>query len=228
MPLAAEQKNLIFAPLEVAEAAEDFRDGRAVPLFGADRGWTGEPRPDAPREYAGFRLHARSLDDVMILREAFAARGLEVYTQAEAIAQVRQLSASLNLIFSLIGAAAGVGFLTSTASSMLAAVARKERLLGLLRLMGFSTGSLLLFPLAQSLFTAFLGTGLACGLYLLAAQVVNHLFAASLSGLESVCRLLPVHYAATLLIVAGLSLLAALGPALRAGRIEPSEVIREI
>ncbi|WP_297262567.1 FtsX-like permease family protein [uncultured Desulfovibrio sp.] len=228
LPLAAEQKNLIFAPLEVAEAAEDFRDGRAVPLFGADRGWTGEPRPDAPREYAGFRLHARSLDDVMILREAFAARGLEVYTQAEAIAQVRQLSASLNLIFSLIGAAAGVGFLTSTASSMLAAVARKERLLGLLRLMGFSTGSLLLFPLAQSLFTAFLGTGLACGLYLLAAQVVNHLFASSLSGLESVCRLLPVHYAATLLIVAGLSLLAALGPALRAGRIEPSEVIREI
>ena len=228
LPLAAEQKNLVFAPLEVVEAAEDFRDGRAVPLFGADRGWTGEPRPEGPREYAGFRLHARSLDGVMALRDAFAARGLEVHTQAEAIAQVRQLSASLDLIFSLIGAAAAVGFLTSTASSMLAAVARKERLLGLLRLMGFSTGALLLFPLAQSLLTALLGTGLACGLYLLAAQVVNHLFAASLSGLESVCRLLPVHYAATLLIVAGLSLLAALGPALRAGRIEPSEVIREI
>ena len=171
---------------------------------------------------------ARNLDGVTALRDAFAARGLEVYTQAEAIAQVRQLSGSLDLIFSLIGAAAAVGFLTSTASSMLAAVARKERLLGLLRLMGFSTGALLLFPLAQSLLTALLGTGLACGLYLLAAQVVNHLFAASLSGLESVCRLLPVHYAATLLIVAGLSLLAALGPALRAGRIEPSEVIREI
>lgn len=228
LPLAAEQKNLVFAPLEVVEAAEDFRDGRAVPLFGADRGWTGEPRPEGPRAYAGFRLHARSLDDVMTLRDAFAARGLDVYTQAEAIAQIRQLSASLNLIFSLIGLAAGVGFVTSTASSMLAAVARKERLLGLLRLMGFSTGSLLLFPLAQSLLTALLGTGLACGLYLLAAQVVNHLFAASLSGLESVCRLLPVHYAVTLLIVAGLSLLAALGPALRAGRIEPSEVIREI
>ena len=43
-----------------------------------------------------------------------------------------------------------------------------------------------------------------------------------------VCRLLPEHFAAALLIVAGLSLLAALGPALRAGRIEPSEVIREV
>lgn len=228
LPLAAEQKSLVFAPLEVVEAAEDFRDGRAVPLFGAERGWTGEPRPEGPRVYAGFRLHARSLEDVLALRQAFAARGLEVYTQAEAIAQVRQLSASLNLIFSLIGAAAGVGFLTSTASSMLAAVARKERLLGLLRLMGFSTGALLLFPLAQSLLTALLGTALAGGIFLLAAQAVNHLFAGSLSGLESVCRLLPEHFAAALLIVAGLSLLATIGPALRAGRIEPSEVIREV
>ena len=35
-------------------------------------------------------------------------------------------------------------------------------------------------------------------------------------------------YATGGVVVAGLSLLAALGPALRAGRIEPSEVIREI
>ncbi|WP_300775031.1 FtsX-like permease family protein, partial [uncultured Desulfovibrio sp.] len=102
------------------------------------------------------------------------------------------------------------------------------RLLGLLRLMGFSTGALLLFPLAQSLLTALLGTALAGGIFLLAAQAVDHLFAGSLSGLESVCRLLPEHFAAALLIVAGLSLLATIGPALRAGRIEPSEVIREV
>lgn len=228
LPLAAEQKALAFVPQEVTDAAEDFRDGRAVPLFGAQRGWTGEARPDSPRAYASFRLHARSLDDVMRLRDAFAARQVDVYTQAEAIARIQRLSASLTLIFSLIGAAAGAGFLASTASSMLAAVKRKERLLGLLRLMGFSTTSLLLFPLAQSLLTAVLGTATACSLYLLAAQAVNHLFASSLTGLESVCRLLPEHFATALLMVSALSLLAALGPALRAGRIEPSEVIREI
>lgn len=228
LPVAAEQRPLAYAPLPVVEAAEDFRDGRAVPLLGPERGWTGEDRPDAPRAYAGFRLYARTLDDVMRLRDAFAVQHIEVYTQAESIEQIKNLSLSLNLIFSLIGSAAAVGFLASTTSSMLAAVKRKERLLGLLRLSGFSTGSLLLFPLTQSLATALLGTAVACGLCALTAQGIDYLFAASLAGMESICRLLPVHYALALGMVCTLSLVAALGPALRASRVEPSEVIREI
>ena len=228
LPLAAQQKDVAYVPLPLMEATEDYRDGRAVPELGTQNGWTGDPRPQEPRIYPGFRLYVRSLDDVMQLRQAFAAQKLDVYTHAEEIEQVTALARALNLIFALICAATAIGFLASTASSVLASIKRKQRILGLLRLNGFTTGALLLFPLAQSLLTALLGTALAAGVYGVAALVINTLFSASVSGMEQVCLLLPQHFLLTFAAVAGLALLAALGPALRAARIEPSEVIREI
>ena len=228
LPLAAQQKDVAYVPLPLMEATEDYRDGRAVPELGAQNGWTGEPRPQEARVYPGFRLYARSLDDVMRLRQNFAAQKLDVYTHAEEIEQVTALARALNMIFALICAATAIGFLASTASSVLASIKRKQRILGLLRLNGFTTGSLLLFPLSQSLLTALFGTALAAGVYGVAAFVINTLFSARVSGLEQVCLLLPQHLLFTFAAVAGLALLAALGPALRAARIEPSEVIREI
>ena len=228
LPLAAQQKDVAYVPLPLMEATEDYRDGRAVPELGTQNGWTGEPRPQEARVYPGFRLYVRSLDDVMHLRQAFAAQKLDVYTHAEEIEQVTALARALNLIFALICAATAIGFLASTISSVLASIKRKQRILGLLRLNGFTTGRLLLFPLVQSLLTALFGTALAAGVYGVAAFVINTLFSASVSGLEQVCLLLPEHFLITFAAVAGLALLAALGPALRAARIEPSEVIREI
>ena len=178
--------------------------------------------------YPGFRLYARNMAAVSSLRQGFARQKLDVYTHAEEIEQVSTLARALNLIFGLICAAAAAGFLASTASSALAGVKRKERILGLLRLTGFATGALMLFPLMQALLTALLGTTLAAGIYAVAAAIINRLFAASLNGMEQVCRLLPEHFLLAFALVAGLSLLAALGPALRAARVEPSEVIRDV
>ena len=228
LPLAAQQKDVAYVPLPLMEATEDYRDGRAVPELGAQNGWTGEPRPQGERVYPGFRLYARGLDHVMPLREAFAAQKLDVYTHAEEIEQVTALARALNLIFALICAATGIGFLASTASNVLAGIKRKERILGLLRLHGFTTGKLMLFPLAQSLLTALAGTALASGVYGVAAFAINRLFSASVIGMEQVCLLLPEHFALAFAAVSGLALLAALAPALRAARVEPSEVIREI
>ena len=227
LPLAAQQKNVAYVPLPFLEAAEDYRDGRAVPLFGPEHAADGD-QPPAERLYAGFRLYARSLDDVAPLRDFFQQQGITVHTEAEAIDQVRRLSTSLDIIFLLIGGAAAAGFTASTTSSTLAAVRRKQRLLGLLRLGGFSTLELLLFPLLQALLTAVLGTGLALGLYAAAQGAVNRIFAAGLDDMEHVCRLLPEHAVVTLVLVCLLSLLAALLPSLRGARTEPSEVIREI
>ena len=228
LPLAAQQKDVAYVPLPLMEATEDYRDGRAVPELGAQNGWTGEPRPQGERVYPGFRLYARGLDHVMPLREAFAAQKLDVYTHAEEIEQVTALARALNMIFALICAATAIGFLASTASSVLAGIKRKERVLGLLRLHGFTTGKLMLFPLAQSLLTALAGTALASGVYGVAAFAINKLFSASVTGMEQVCLLLPEHFVLAFAAVSGLALLAALAPALRAARVEPSEVIREI
>lgn len=225
LPLEAQQKDIAFVPLPLLEATEAYRDGRAVP----DYGWTGEtPPPAESRLYPSFRLYARSLDDVANLRDFFAQQRIEVYTRAEEIAAVRQLDASLTLIFGLIGAAAGIGFMASTASAALAAVKRKERVLGLIRLMGYPTGAIMLFPLFQTLLTAVLGTGLAALVYSGTALLINRLFASSVQHVEQVCVLTPLHLLTALSLVLLLSLAATIQPAARAARIEPSEVIRDV
>ncbi len=228
LPLAAQQKDGAYIPLALLEASEDFRDGRGVPALGEENGWSGEPVPEGERVYPGFRLYAATLDDVPLLRARFAERNVATYTHAEEIAQIKALERGLNVIFSLVCAAAGLGFFFSTASSVFAGIKRKERTLGLLQLAGFSTGAIMLFPLVQVVLTALLGTGLASLVYLAIAHVINSLFQGSLQGLEQVCRLLPCHYGLALGASAGLSLLAALGPAWHSTKIEPSEVIRDV
>lgn len=225
LPLEAQQKDMAFVPLPILEATEDYRDGRAVPALG----WSGEsPPPAEQRVYPSFRLYARTLDDVSSLRDFFVQQRMEVYTRAEEIAVVRRLDASLTLIFGLIGAAAAVGFVASTASATLAAVKRKERVLGLIRLMGFPTVAIMLFPIFQMLLTALLGTSLAALIYGGTAVIINQLFANSLQQVEKICALSPLHLLTALGLVLLLSCLATLQPAARAARIEPSEVIRDV
>ncbi len=228
LPLAARQNPTAYIPLELLLACEDFRDFRAAPELGAENGWTGEPRPEQDRIYPDFRLYASTLNDVAALRDYFEGRNIETYTHAEEIEQINLLETGLNLIFTLICSTAAVGFFLSTASSVFAGIKRKERTLGLLQLMGFPTGSLMFFPLTQALLTAVFGSLLASGCYAGFSAVLNRLFAGALDSAGDVCRLNPEHFLLAAGISCGISLLAALGPALHSTRIEPSEVIRDV
>jgi putative ABC transport system permease protein len=225
LPLAAQSRDVAFVSLPLLEATEAFRDGFAVPALH----WPGEtPEAGQDRSYASFRLYARSLDQVGSLRNFLHARGIEVYTKAAEIEAVTNLDRSFTLIFSLISAAAAAGFFASTVSSALAGVKRKERHLGLIRLLGFPAGSIMAFPITQALLTAIFGVSLASALYAGAARAIDALFSASLGDMEQLCRLLPEHLAIAFGLVAALSVLAALPPAARAARIEASEVIRDV
>ncbi|QHF01167.1 MULTISPECIES: ABC transporter permease [Pseudomonas syringae group] len=222
LPLESFQRDALFAPLAFLEAAEDYRDGRAVTVFG----WEGEPRSDKPRIYPAFRLYARGLNDVEPLRRYFADNGILVSTQSQAIAQVQSLSRNLTIVFWVIAGLAVAGAGAAIFAGALASVERKRRELSVLRLLGFSTGGLLLFVVLQALYSGTLAAVLGAALYGVAELGLNRLFVQV--GGEYASHLLPHHYLVALLAVLGASTVAATLGGLRVARIEASEGIRDV
>lgn len=223
LPLGAFGRDGLFAAPALLEAAEDFRDGRAVQAFG----WPGEATGDhAARIYPAFRLYARSLDDVEPLRLHFAKQGVEVFTQAAAIERVRSLSRNLTLVFWLIAALALAGAFAAICAGALAAVQRKRRELAVLRLVGFGTSALLAFVVLQALYSSAFATLLSALVYRLAQGGLNHLFVAQPG--EHAAQLLPVHYLIAVLAVLAASLLAALLGGWRTCRIDAAQGVRDV
>ncbi len=224
LPLEAFQREAAFVRLELLQATEDYRDGFGVPAYG----WPGPVLPEGERVYPSFRLYARGVHDVARLRDLLNGQGLEIYTRAEEIEVVRSLDRSLGLIFGLIALVAVAGYFASMASSALANVNRKSRYLGIIRLIGFSTGSIVCFPIVQSLATSLLGTFSAFALYGVVALAINGLFGRYLSEGEYVCRLAPGHLVLAVALTAAMGAAASAFAAYRVSRIEPSEVIRDV
>lgn len=208
-----------FVSSALMDATEDFRDGRAVPALD----WKGQDASDWIRQYPGFRLYARSIDDVIPLRDLFEEAGIQVKTKAADIAVVKRIDENLSMIFWIIALVGITGFSLSLGASLWANVDRKQRELSVLRLVGFRSLDIVGFPFLQALYTGFLGWGLASLLYLALQSSINGIFTE-----RTICILLPPHFAAAL----GITLLAALTAAvlggMRAVRIEPSEGLREV
>ena len=224
LPLDAFLREAAFVRLELLEATEDYRDGHRSETFG----WPGSARPTRPRVYPSFRLYARSIYDVGTLRGMLLDQGLEVYTQAENIETVKRLDHSFNLIFSLIAIVAVLGYFASMLSNVLANVNRKSRYLGISSLIGFSTETIIWYPIVQSMTTSVLGTVMAVFLYKIAQKMINGLFSEYLSAGEYVCRLSLYHMLTGFVLTLGFAMLASAYGAFRVSRIEPSEVIREV
>lgn len=211
-------------PLALLVATEDYRDGVAVPGLG----WEGSPPPVGPRSYARFRLYATSIYTVAALQAALTAEGIEVRTQVAEIAAMQSLDRNLTRVFWLIALIGTLGFLASLAANLLANVERKRRELSIVRLIGFPTLSLVLFPVTQAILVAVMGALAALCVYLPVATALNSWFATNLRSGESICRLLPGHVA----IALGATLLGAAASAAwagwRAARIEPAEGLRDV
>ncbi|WP_294738949.1 ABC transporter permease [uncultured Pseudomonas sp.] len=223
LPLEAFARDGLFAPLGLLEAAEDYRDGRAVPAFGWDGDAVGVSEQ---RVYPAFRLYARRLVDVEPLRVYFAGQNVLVSTQAQTIAQVQSLSRNLSIVFWIIAGLALAGAFAAIFAGALAAVARKRRELSVLRLLGFSTAGLLLFVVLQALYSAGFAAVLSGVLYGLAESGLNQLFV-QVPG-EYASHLLARHYGLALVASLGVSAVAAACGGWRVARIQASEGIRDV
>ena len=222
-PATAFKRDAVFASVMLVEALEDYRDGRAV----AALEWEGNSDAQE-RSYTGFRLYAASIYDVAGLRDSFQRSGIEVRTQAADIESVQRMDATLSAIYWAIAVIGLGGFSLSLGASLWANVDRKRKELSVLRLVGFRTGDIIVFPVVQGLYTAVFGWALACGIYVAAAWSINFMLAPQLETAQKICRLLPEHFMIALAITVGASVLAAILAGIRAARVEPSEGLREI
>jgi putative ABC transport system permease protein len=212
----------LFVSADLIAAVEDFFDGRAVPALD----WDGAPARSTERTFAGFRLYARSIKDVAPIRSALRADGVDVRTSAADIALVQTLDRNLSAVYWIIASIAIAGFCVSSGTNVWANIDRKHREFSMLRLTGFRTGDIVWFPILQATLTSVAAWLLACVAFLIVQAVLNGLLAASVGGGAAVCRLLPWHFAAALILTD----LAAAGAAAAGGRriaeLEPSLGLR--
>jgi putative ABC transport system permease protein len=223
-PPSAFGRDGVFVDLKTLLLVDRFTDGAlpatATPADIAD---------DATRIFAGFRAHARRLEDVTRIDHDLRRDGVEVETLAEQVEGLLSLDRSLTLLFALLAGLGGVGYLVSLGVGLYANVERKQRDLSLLRLIGLSRRDLVVFPLIQALIIAGAGAALASLLALAVAGLVNRLplAGANAAGARAICVIEAQHLLLAFLVSLLGAALSAAFAGYRAARIEPAEGLRD-
>ena len=146
-------RSVAFVNLDLLIASEQFKDGRAVP----ELGWDGNSDALAKRVYPSFRLYARSIYDVENLVTDLEKEGARVKAKVGEVNTVQSIDENLSVIFWIIACVGALGFSFSLGASLWANVDRKRKELSVLRLIGFKSGRIIMFPVLQAGYTAILG-----------------------------------------------------------------------
>jgi putative ABC transport system permease protein len=217
-------RNVAFVSLGLLIASEKFKDGRAVD----ELGWGGNSDKLAERVYPSFRLYARSIYDVENIVADLEKEGGRVKANVGEITTVQSIDDNLSVIFWIIACVGALGFSFSLGASLWANVDRKRKELSVLRLIGFKSGRIIMFPVLQSLYTAVLGWLVAVLVYLTFEYLINFFLAPRLNLDQALCFLLTKHFLWALGMTIVIAIFAAIMGGMRAARIEPSDGLREI
>jgi putative ABC transport system permease protein len=217
-------RNVAFVSLDLLIASELFKDGRAV----KDLSWGGDSEASTERIYPSFRLYARSIYDVEKLVNDLEKEGAKIKANVAEIATVQSIDQNLSVIFWIIACVGAIGFSFSLGASLWANVDRKRKELSVLRLIGFKSGRIVMFPVLQSFYTAILGWLLAVLVYLGFEHLINYFLAPRLNLDRALCFLLTEHFLFALGLTVFVAIVAAILGGARAAGIEPSEGLREI
>ena len=217
-------RSVAFVSLDLLIASEKFKDGRAVD----EVGWGGNSDKLAERVYPSFRLYARSIYDVENIVADLEKEGGRVKANVGEITTVQSIDENLSVIFWIIACVGALGFSFSLGASLWANVDRKRKELSVLRLVGFKSGRIIMFPVLQSFYTAVLGWLVAVLVYLTFEYLINFFLAPRLNLDRALCFLLTEHFLWALAMTIGIAIFAAIMGGMRAARIEPSDGLREI
>jgi len=177
--------------------------------------------------YRGFRLYARSIDDVPTLHREFIAQDIDVITKAQEIEKVRVFDRGLTRIFWLVAIVGIAGGMAALIASLYASVERKKRDMSVLRLMGLSRVEVFQFPIYQGVTIALISVVVAMGGYALLSSTINFVFAEDLRIGQKICRLSSEHFVLTFLFTGLIAALSSLLAAWKTTQIDPAEAIRE-
>ncbi|WP_294956607.1 ABC transporter permease [Sulfurovum sp.] len=179
------------------------------------------------RGYASFRIYAKTLEDVAVLKKFFENQGIMVSTQAERIHEVRELDKYLTLIFWLIAIVGVIGGAATLSASLYSSVERKRKELSILRLIGLSGAMIFRFPIYQGIVIASSGVVVALLFFAIMATVINKLFQAHLQSGESFCTLTSTHIAMVFAAAVLLAVVASGIAAYKATKTDPAEAMRD-
>jgi putative ABC transport system permease protein len=217
-------RNVAFVNLKLLVASEQFKDGRAVEALS----WSGNNSDAQERTYPSFRLYARSIYDVEQLVTDLEKEGTRIKANVAEISTVRSIDENLSVIFWIIACVGAVGFAFSLGASLWANVDRKRKELSVLRLVGFKSGRIVMFPVLQSCYTAVLGWLLAVLVYLVFEYLINTFLAPELKLNRNLCFLLTEHFLWALVLTIVIAISAAILGGMRAARIQPSDGLRDL
>ena len=217
-------RNVAFVNLDLLIASELFKDGRQV----SDLGWEGNSDASMERVYPSFRLYARSIYDVENLVADLEKEGGRIKANVSEIMTVKSIDQNLSVIYWIIACVGALGFSFSLGASLWANVDRKRKELSVLRLVGFKSGRIVMFPVLQSCYTALLGWLLAVLVYLAFEYLINFFLAPRLNLDRALCFLLTEHFLWALALTMTIAVVAAIVGGMRAARIEPSDGLRDV
>ena len=177
--------------------------------------------------WPSFRMVVRDIDSVQGVVDYFHDQGMNVITKAERIRDVKELDYYTNRVFWLIAAVGLTGAVGALLASLIAAVERKRRSLGVLRLLGMRRRSLLRLPFYQSAVIVSLSVGLAIAAWHWVSKAITTFTLRYLEAGEALQTLPPSYllylWGGSLAIAAFASLIAGI----RVMGVDPSEAIRD-
>jgi putative ABC transport system permease protein len=177
--------------------------------------------------FFGFRLYAPTIDLVPGLYRHLVGQDLKVEAHVQEIERIQVLDRGLLRLFLLIATVGAIGGSGAMVASLYAAVDRKKRDLGVMRLMGLSRTDVSQFPVYQGLALSAVAITGAAGTFLLFSAFINTSFAGEVIKGGKICDLPPMYYIYAAAFTVTAALFSSLVAARRATRIEPAEAIRE-
>ena len=217
---AANEAGRVFMPVETLGVLR--RAAERDLAFDPDTGSFSLERPG----YRGFRLYARSIDDVAALDEVLRAEGIETITEITAILRIQELDRGLSRLFWLIASLSFAAGALVLLASQYGAVERKQGALAHLRLIGLSRGDVGRFPLSQGLMLAGISGLAGLGFAYLAQFIINNQFAVPLGFDRRMCTISPTVAVLAVGTMVGVSAVVSALAARRATEIDPAEGIR--